>query len=939
MTSKVLLIGWDAADWKIIHPLIDNGKMPNMAKFIEQGVIGNLATLYPELSPMLWTSIATGKRPFKHGILGFIEPDPQSGGVRPITNISRKTKAIWNILSQSGLKSNIIGWWPSHPAEPIKGVMVSNHYQRAIAPYGKSWPIRSGTIHPERLVRNLAALRVHPQELDAGLIMNFVPRLAEIDQEKNRRIENIAKIIADCTTINKAATAIMHHEKWDFTAVYFDSIDHFCHGFMNFHPPRLPWVNEKDYELYKDVVESGYIYHDILLGTLLDKAGDDCTVIMVSDHGFHSDHLRPRHIPVEPAGPAAQHRPYGIFAIKGPNIKKDEIIYGASLLDICPTILTLFGMPVGKDMDGKPLVNVFEHPPEIKTVQSWDEIKGDDGRHPEDRRIDPVEAYEVINQLVELGYIEKPDDDREKAVKQSLRELDYNAARSYMGAGLYSEAVPVLEELFESWPDEYRFGIQLVTCLKSLGRTKQSRILLEDIFKRKRQDMLRATGELKEFSKGHKDPRIEDLKVEEQHQLRELRARASGSAYAMEFLMGALLFEEGDDEKALVHLKRAEKLDSLKSALHNILGDIYLKMKRWEDAENSFERSLSIDPENAEAYLGLGRLYLKVRSNSEAAEAALTAVGLRFHNPKGHFVLGVALHRIGRIYEAINALRVAISQSPDYPDAHRRLSYIYKNRIRDEAKAEEHKRLAKEAKKRIQTFKKGNPYSQQDKNTAARTPITSDHPVISISYDTVPRGTVDRDNTVFIVSGLPRSGTSMMMQMLTLGGIEALTDETRKADDDNPRGYFEFQKAKQLRKDASWLADARSRVVKIVAQLLWHLPIKKGIDYCVVFMERHLDEVIESQDVMLRRQGKKKAKISHEILKRVFAEQIRRVKLMLSARGIPVLYVEYGMAISDPAGTAARVNAFLGGGLDETGMAKAVEPLLRNQKKANADQL
>ncbi len=148
--SKVILIGWDGADWKIIHRLIDEGKMPNMARFVEEGVIGNLATLFPELSPMLWASIATGKRPYKHGILGFTEPDPQTGGIRPITSISRKTKAIWNILSQEGRKCVVVGWWPSHPAEPINGVMVSNHYQRAVAPYGKPWPMKPGTVHPQR---------------------------------------------------------------------------------------------------------------------------------------------------------------------------------------------------------------------------------------------------------------------------------------------------------------------------------------------------------------------------------------------------------------------------------------------------------------------------------------------------------------------------------------------------------------------------------------------------------------------------------------------------------------------------------------------------------------------------------------------------------------------------------------------------------------------
>ena len=132
LTNKLLLIGWDAADWKVITPLLDAGKMPNLERLVENGVMGNLSTLYPILSPMLWTSIATGKRAHKHGIHGFSEPDPASGGARPVTNLGRTTKALWNIANQNGLKSNVIGWWPSHPAEPINGVMVSDHFHDAV---------------------------------------------------------------------------------------------------------------------------------------------------------------------------------------------------------------------------------------------------------------------------------------------------------------------------------------------------------------------------------------------------------------------------------------------------------------------------------------------------------------------------------------------------------------------------------------------------------------------------------------------------------------------------------------------------------------------------------------------------------------------------------------------------------------------------------------
>src|SRR5215831_10293980 len=128
---KVLLIGWDAADWKVIHPLMDEGKMPNVQRLVERGVMAQIATLHPALSPMLWTSIATGKRPFQHGIHGFSEPTADGLAVQPVTNLSRRRKAVWNILNQNQIRSIVIGWWPSHPAEPLNGVTVSDHFHRS----------------------------------------------------------------------------------------------------------------------------------------------------------------------------------------------------------------------------------------------------------------------------------------------------------------------------------------------------------------------------------------------------------------------------------------------------------------------------------------------------------------------------------------------------------------------------------------------------------------------------------------------------------------------------------------------------------------------------------------------------------------------------------------------------------------------------------------
>ena len=128
--KKILLIGWDAADWEMIDPLLESGQMPALAQLIQGGMRGNLATLQPVLSPMLWTSIATGKRANQHGICGFTEPLPDASGIGPVRSTSRKCKAIWNILSQSGLKSNIVGWFATNPPEPINGVMITDQFLR-----------------------------------------------------------------------------------------------------------------------------------------------------------------------------------------------------------------------------------------------------------------------------------------------------------------------------------------------------------------------------------------------------------------------------------------------------------------------------------------------------------------------------------------------------------------------------------------------------------------------------------------------------------------------------------------------------------------------------------------------------------------------------------------------------------------------------------------
>jgi len=718
LAKKVLLIGWDAADWKVINPLLDQGLMPTLDDFINHGVMGNLATLRPILSPMLWNSIATGKRANKHGIHGFMEPDTQNGGIRPVSSTSRKVKAIWNILTQRGFKTHVLGWFAGHPAEPINGVSISDLYPYATAPHDQPWPLPPGAVHPESLRDTFAELRMHPADVTEAAILPWIPRASEIDQEKDKGLMSFAKILSENCSIHNAATWILQNEPWDFMAVYYNGIDHFCHGFMHYHPPRMDGIPEDRFEIYKDVVNGAYRFHDMMLETLLNLAGPDATVLLVSDHGFHSDHLRPRGIPAEPAGPAIQHRPFGIVCMKGPHVQQDERIYGATLLDVTPTILTLFGLPVGADMDGRVLVQAFEEPPQVTRIPSWEQELGECGMHPADLRMDPAAAQAVLQQFVALGYIQPPSEDQSKAVASAVREANYNLSRDYLDCGRADDALPLLEELAKNDPKQSRFQMHLAQCYLALNRRADAKQILEALMNAPEPEPAKdgppkpagaAPPDAETEAPPSEIPGVETpvvtaaeatLQAAPESEAPTAQTRAAEETPLAEspegataegtpspkqpnprpwadLLMGVIHFEEGNMEDALASLLKAEQSDPRLPNLHLRIGETYLRQRRIDDADRAFHQALDIDGDSPEAHLGLAMVRLRQRRNDEAAEQALLAVGLQHFLPLGHFYLGVALARLGHRQRAMLAFETCLSMLPGLVAAHRWLAALH----------------------------------------------------------------------------------------------------------------------------------------------------------------------------------------------------------------------------------------------------------------------
>ncbi len=653
IAQKLLLVGWDAADWQMIHPLLDAGRMPHLKQLLEGGVMGNLLTLQPMLSPILWTSIATGKRAYLHGVHGFAEPSPDGASLRPTASTTRQCKALWNILSQAGKRCHAVGWYASHPAEAINGVCVSHQFP--IAPASATaahWPPQPNSVEPVHFADALAELRMHPGEVSGPTLSQFIPRASELDQrdpEVSRLLNAFAKRLAECISLHAIATALMEEEPWDFCTAYYEAIDHIGHDFMAFQPPRMEQVRPDLFEVFRGVMDATYELHDQMLGRLIDLAGPSAHVMLVSDHGFLSGDRRP----TREVDPAQWHRNFGIFVLAGPGVKQDDMVHGATLLDIVPTVLTLFGSPVGRDMEGKVLVNAFEKMPEIERIASWEEVPdpASASRTASNVEDDPEAAAAALHQLVELGYIEAPGEDVQRDIARARAEQKFNLACTYIDGKQPARALVLAEELMSQFPEEVRYIILTGQAAISAGDAEALR---------------RAVVAL------------EDLKTE----------------HPQLVLFRAFHCWLTDDVPgALRHFKSAAINAPSDPWLLCRIGRAFLRLRRWREAEEAFRKALAADAENAETYYGLSVALPRQGRLEEGVECGLKAVSLFHDFPLAHFQLGAVLSRLGWYDRALQAFEICLAMRPDFALAHRYVSRIANHLGRIQS-ANEHRKRA-----------------------------------------------------------------------------------------------------------------------------------------------------------------------------------------------------------------------------------------------------
>jgi predicted AlkP superfamily phosphohydrolase/phosphomutase/tetratricopeptide (TPR) repeat protein len=577
---KVTVIGLDGADWNIIDPLMEAGKLPNLSRLARGGVRSRLRSITPMLSPVIWTSIATGVLPARHGIIDFLATTGREGERVPVTSGLRKVKAIWNILSERGVSVGITAWWATYPAEEVKGYIVSDRvaYQLFGAP-APGPQAREGKVYPADLDSLVSSLTIAPETINLSDLSRYIRITSDptaLPDSQSKLIEDFKTLLAAGDTYAQVSTTLTQRFHPDFTGFYLEGTDTVSHLFMPYTPPLLQGVDKDGARRFGRTVEEYYRHADDIVGKVVAAAEPGSAIIVCSDHGFRTGENRPLTDSRIGYGQAADwHRKYGILILSGDPFRKHETLEEASVLDITPTILALFGLPVAEDMDGRPILDGFdarfllEHP--VAYVPSYE------GTAIPSR----VEDANVKRDQPEGGRADHPqtpaDPEGDQNLKEKLRSLGYiteNTANSHNNRGM----VLLTQGRYDDAISEFRKAAESSEDL-SIAKINIARAYF------KKKDYAAALTALQEHLKRH--PRSKEA----------------------ENLLGNIAMEQGRTEEAESHFKQALEYEPHFTDARNSLGILYDRLGRHDDALREFLKVVEVDKDYAESYNNIGVIY------------------------------------------------------------------------------------------------------------------------------------------------------------------------------------------------------------------------------------------------------------------------------------------------------------------------------------------
>ena len=343
---KLVVIGFDAADWALIDPLVEAGRMPVMARFLEQSTAGVNMSFVPLVgSPQIWASMATGRMPDAHGIQGFVRREGDKLSLKQ----QWLAPAYWDLAGAVGQTSCVIGWWLTHPARDIAGVMVSDANTYTIQGFRDD----AGLVRPDVLREDLAALKVDYRDITLAELGRFIDldSLAGHEEAMASRLDKLRTMIAGDRSYLAMAAYLAPRSEFDVFSLYFRGLDLSCHTFWPYYRPdqRNEDLDPVAVAVFGEVIPNYYVYCDELLGEMLALFPDDRSVMILSDHGFEGLTTQKGKL----LKGVMAHRPHGVYAVRSPLHQQGYRFDSTPIINVCPTILALMGLPASEEMPGQ----------------------------------------------------------------------------------------------------------------------------------------------------------------------------------------------------------------------------------------------------------------------------------------------------------------------------------------------------------------------------------------------------------------------------------------------------------------------------------------------------------------------------------------------------------------------------------------------------------
>ncbi|HEU5182010.1 MAG TPA: tetratricopeptide repeat protein [Candidatus Polarisedimenticolia bacterium] len=654
--ARLLLIGLDGADWRILDDLLAQGRLPTLKRLIDNGVRARLKTVDPVLSPVVWTSAATGFLPSEHGILDFLVKD-RTGRQVPVTSAHRKVKAIWNLLSEAGVSVGIIGWWATWPAEQVEGYVVSDRvaYQLFGQADSSGTADTKGKTYPEDLYARIRPLIRSPKEIESKELKRYLNNVVGANLEKDGKIpsreEEFRTLLASTMSYAAIASALGSNHLQGFEAIYFEGIDTVSHLFMPFRAPQRPGISDADYERYHRAVDEFYVYQDEILGTLLERVPPEVGILVISDHGFKSESDRPmRESRINFASAAQWHRRHGILIASGGAFRRGGEVPELSVMDVTPTILAYFGLPIGEDMQGRPAEALFSqaflqaHAPRYRP--SWESYRSAASTGSED----PAGDQALMEKLRSLGYLSGEGD-----------LTANNLGNSLLAQGKIEESIQQFRKAVALSPRLSMAHVNLGRALLAKGDLVQARIAIDEALRldpgSPDAQLLMASLEATQGSPDLSERRLLGIV---------LKDPGFAGAYRM---LGSLHRTSGKLSESADDFRKALAIDPEDSEAWNGLGVALREGGRPEEAETAFRKALDADPESTGALNNLAVGAMERGDARKAGELLEQAARLAPHDPGVRNNLGNLLAGRGDLSGADREYRAALQIDPQHPQA------------------------------------------------------------------------------------------------------------------------------------------------------------------------------------------------------------------------------------------------------------------------------